>query len=104
MDYNAICEYLRNNHNSRKTAALSKQLEAVFSCKGSELRKCINRLRSDGIPICSSVDGYFYSDSPQDISRTINQLHGRIVKIEQALHGMDMCISSERRILNAEKN
>lgn len=80
MDCNAIGDYLRSNHHTRSTAALSKQLEAAFSCKGSEIRKCINRLRSDGIPICSCVDGYFYSDEPEDISGTINQLHGRIEK------------------------
>ena len=104
MDCNAIGDYLRSNHHTRSTADLSKQLEAAFSCKGSEIRKCINRLRSDGIPICSCVDGYSYSDEPEDISGTINQLHGRIEKIERALHGMGKCISPERRMLNAEKN
>ena len=89
MDCNAIGDYLRSNHHTRSTAALSKQLEAAFSCKGTEIRRCINTLRTRGIPICSSADGYFYSENPADIARTVSQLHGRVLKIENAQHGME---------------
>ncbi len=104
MECDAICNYLKRNHNTRSKAALSKQLEAAFSYKGTELRKCINLLRLKGIPICSCVDGYFYSDNTEDISNTVSQLHSRISKIEQAKDGLEKYILAERRIQHAEKN
>lgn len=104
MECDAIGTYLKRNHNTRNKAALSKQLEAAFSCKGTEIRRCINMLRSNGIPICSCVDGYFYSDNTADISSTVNQLHSRINKIEQAKGGLEKYIYAERRIPDAEKN
>ena len=104
MDCNAIGDYLRSNHHTRSTTALSKQLEAAFSCKGSEIRKCINSLRTRGIPICSSMEGYYYSENADDISGTINQLRGRVKKIECAQNGMSQIILSQRRNENAEEN
>lgn len=104
MECDAICKYLKTNHNSRGKAALSKQLEAAFSCKGTEIRKCINTLRSKGVPICSCANGYFYSGEADDISKTLNQLHSRISKIEQAKDGLEQFILAERRTKDAEKN
>lgn len=97
MNNEAVCRYLKTNHNGRSKAALSRQLEAAFSCKGADIRKCINALRSDGVPICSCTDGYFYSENPVDIRGTVNQLHSRISKIEKAKTGMEKTISAERR-------
>ena len=88
MDSEKLYLYLKNNHIGNKNAVLSKQLETAFSCKGTEIRRCINTLRSRGIPICSSADGYFYSENPADIARTVSQLRGRVLKIENAQHGM----------------
>ena len=104
MDCEKLYRCLKSNHNGRKNAALSKQLEAAFSCKGSELRKCINSLRTRGIPICSSTEGYYYSENEDDISGTINQLRGRVRKIECAQNGMSQIILSQRRNENAEEN
>jgi len=104
MDSERLYLYLKNNHISSKNAVLSKQLEAAFSCKGTEIRRCINTLRTRGIPICSSADGYFYSEDPADIARTVSQLRGRIEKIECAQNGMSQIILSQRRNENAEEN
>ncbi len=104
MECDAIGTYLKRNHNTRNKAALSKQLEAAFSCKGTEIRRCINMLRSKGIPICSCVNGYFYSDNTEDISSTVNQLYSRISKIEQAKDGLKKYILAERRLIDAKKN
>lgn len=104
MEYEPISKFLQTNHNSRSKAALSKQLEAAFSCKGTEIRKCINALRSRGVPICSCADGYFYSDKAEDILKTVKQLHSRISKIEQAKDGLEQIILAERRTKDAEKN
>lgn len=104
MECDTICRYLITNHSTRSKAALSKQLEAAFSCKGTEIRKCINALRSEGVPICSCADGYFYSDNADDISKTVKQLHSRISKIEHAKDGLEQFILVERRTKDAEKN
>ena len=97
MNNEAVCRYLKTNHNGRSKAALSRQLEAAFSCKGAKIRKCINALRSGGVPICSCTGGYFYSENPEDIRGTVNQLHSRISKIEIAKNGMEKYIPAERR-------
>ncbi len=57
----ALCEYLKQYRRGQESAASSKELEAAFHVKGTELRRAVNRLRCDGHPICSDATGYFYA-------------------------------------------
>ena len=57
----ALCEYLKQYRRGQESAASSKELEAAFHVKGTELRRAVNRLRCDGWPICSDATGYFYA-------------------------------------------
>ena len=49
----ALAEYLELYHKGEANAVTSRELECAFRMRGSELRREINALRGDGIPICS---------------------------------------------------
>ena len=55
----ALAEYLALYHKGEANAVTSRELECSFQMRGSELRREINALRGDGIPICSFEGGYY---------------------------------------------
>ena len=58
MDKNAaLCVYLKKYHTGKEKAVPSTELEQLFSLNGRNLRRKINRLRQDGVPICSDRSG-----------------------------------------------
>ena len=84
----ALCEYLKKYRRGQESAASSKELEATFHVKGTELRRAVNRLRCDGYPICSAATGYFYAARQSEVRATVAQLTGRISKIAAATKGL----------------
>ena len=84
----ALCEHLKQYHRGQECAASSKELEAAFRVKGTELRRAVNRLRCDGQPICSNENGYFYAARQSEVRATVAQLTGRISKIAAATKGL----------------
>lgn len=66
----------------------AKELGILFGINDIEVRKIINEYRSDGIPICSSHKGYYYSESAEDIVKTIASLKRRIAGIQKAIDGL----------------
>ena len=84
----ALCEHLKKYHQGQESAASSRELEAAFHFKGTELRRVINRLRCNSSPICSNATGYFYAKRPSEIKATVAQLSGRISKISAAAKGL----------------
>ena len=90
-----IHTYLKQNHGGRKNAASSKTLEAVFHIKSVTVRKIVNSLRSDGVPICIDAGGYYYAASKAEIDATVAQLDNRIQKIAKARNGLDDFIDKE---------
>ena len=84
----ALCEYLKKYRRGQENAASSRELEAAFHVKGTELRRAVNRLRCDGYPICSDATGYFYAARQSEVRATVAQLTGRISKIAAATKGV----------------
>ena len=83
-----LAEYLELYHKGEANAVTSRKLECAFRMRGSELRREINALRGDGIPICSSDAGYYYAGTEEELRRTIRQLRSRIKKIAHAERGL----------------
>jgi len=83
-----IAEYLKAYHRGESSSVTSKELERVFDIRGPDLRRTINRLRGNGIPICSYDYGYYYAETEQELQRTIRQLRSRIKKIAHAERGL----------------
>ena len=84
----ALAEYLDLYHKGEANAVTSRELECAFRMRGSELRREINALRGDGIPICSFEGGYYYAATEEELRRTIRQLRSRIKKIAFAERGL----------------
>ena len=73
--------FMSDEHIGRKKAITSKEIENAFQCKGTEVRKIVNELRSNGVPICSSPIGYYYAETKSEIKDTLAHLESRIKKI-----------------------
>ena len=84
----AIYEFLRDLHRGEKEAILSCELEKVFGTTGPQIRVAINRLRTNGYPICSSDAGYFYADTQEEINRTIRRLNANVAAMSRARNGL----------------
>ena len=76
----ALAEYLELYHKGEANAVTSRELECAFRMRGSELRREINALRGDGIPICSFDGGYYYAATEEELRRTIRQLRMSVVE------------------------
>lgn len=92
-----ILEYLKIHHNTEKTAIKSGEIGEIFNLYKASLRETVNYLRSIGYPICSSSRGYWYSENPEDIEKTLTHLEGRI-------KGMNRAIAGLKRIQQDKKN
>lgn len=55
----------------------------------------MNAARCDGIPICSSRNGYYYSDDKEQIQKTVDSMRGRIFAQENAIAGLSALITTE---------
>ena len=84
----SIAEYLKACHCGEQAAVTSRELEGVFRIRGPDLRRAINRLRGDGVPICSFDSGYYYAATEEELRHTIRQLRSRIKKIAYAERGL----------------
>lgn len=83
-----LAAYLKDFHTGEAKAVCSKELEWRFHLRGSELRKEINAMRGNGIPICSFRSGYYYAETAEELRRTTRQLQSRIKKIARAERGL----------------
>ena len=69
----ALAEYLELYHKGETNAVTSRELECAFRMRGSELRREINALRGDGIPICSFDGGYYYAATEEELRRGLSR-------------------------------
>lgn len=95
--------YMMKEHNGKDKAITSREIEAIFHCKGTKVREMVNELRCKGTPICSCGSGYYYSETAEDIHETITHLNGRVKRIRAAKDGMRMVLKEKEdgtQILN----
>lgn len=89
MDKNAaLCAYLKKYHTGKGKAVPSTELEQLFSVNGRSLRRKINRLRQDGVPICSDRSGYYFAANQEEVNATVFRLTGLVTKISNARTGL----------------
>lgn len=87
-DAEEIEEFLKTYHNAENNSVKSGEICALFHVHKERLRSIVNYLRSAGIPVCSSSKGYWYSDRPEDIDKTLSHLEGRVRGINRAIKGL----------------
>ena len=83
-----VLSYLRDKHTGARNFVTSAVIESIFGISGVTLRQIVNKLRCDGQPVCSDVNGYFYAENRGEINNTVTQLLGRTKKISDAAQGL----------------
>ena len=86
--------YLKGRCLGRKEAVKSPELEQAMNVSGNELRRQVNRLRRQKVPICSGPEGYFYARNAGEIYATIHSLKVMIVGLEQAVDGLEAALEN----------
>ena len=86
--------YLKENCCGRKNAVKSLELEQAMGVSGNELRRRVNRLRREGVPIGSSADGYYYAVTAGEVYSTIRQLRAMANGLEAAIVGLENALNS----------
>lgn len=72
----------------RNNAMKSLEVEQHLQMNANVLRRCINRLRSKGTPICSSDEGYFFGETAGEVIMTIRRLDKMINGLIRARNGL----------------
>lgn len=92
MNKEKVYGYLSAYCIGRKRAASSQALEKVLDMSGNELRKQINALRREAIPIASNSEGYFYAENAADIYVTIRSLQKMRGGLDAAIEGLEKAL------------
>ncbi len=75
----------------------AQMLKALTGLDAAEIRRQINKARANGVPLCSSGDGYFIADDPADIQRSIKRYNSRIHKQIAAKKGLEKALEEMKR-------
>lgn len=89
MNKASIEAYLRTNCKGRKRIVTAGTLCKVLNISDNELRKQINRLRRENVPIASSRDGYYYAETAADVYSTIKSLEKMRRGLDAAIDGLE---------------
>ena len=89
----SVVEYIKSHDGLPITAT---NLSEAFGISGLEVRRIVNAARSEGCPICSCHKGYYYSESNEEIEKTIASLENRMVAMKRAISGLAKCLGDNR--------
>jgi len=84
-----LLSYLKGACPGRKYRVGGAELERVLDISGTDLRKQVNRLRRQGVPIGSDRCGYFYAVTAGEVYTTIRQLRQMAAGLERAIAGLE---------------
>ena len=96
----SVVNYIRNC-GSIVEPVKNREISSVLNLSEVEVRKLINEARCNGIPICSTQKGYYYSEDKNEILQTIQSLMHRTIAVEKAVNGL---LTVVRCGLEAEEN
>lgn len=69
-----LCVYLYKNCRGKKRCVSARTIQADLHMSENELRKHVNRLRRECIPIGSSSNGYYFAETAAEVYDTIKNL------------------------------
>lgn len=96
-----VMDYLKDYHCKEVEAVKSREIGEIFNLSNREVRNLVSKLRQDGVPICSSNNGYWYSEDEADITRTIKRLADQVLNMRLAIDGLR---KAKEELTNAEKD
>lgn len=85
---NEFLKYLKDYHTGKEKAVSSAYLQNKLSISSRTIRKIVNQLRNDGVPICSDENGYYYAEDTDEVLNSIYQMTSRIREIARAKNGL----------------
>ena len=69
---------LKQYHTGMDQSITGKELELKLGIRKDTVQKLVRQLREDGVPICSSADGYFYAETRQELTETAARFNKQI--------------------------
>lgn len=87
---NDVVDFIKQHGTDENNPVSSKRITRELGTNDTTVRKCVNLARCEGIPICTSHKGYFYSTDKNDILKTVNHLSSKIESMQNAIDGL-MC-------------
>ena len=101
---NDIVDYLKRYHREEDNAIKGRDLRIVFNLKDRQLREVVSGLRQHGITICSSSQGYWYSEEPEDIIKTLRRLEGQVINMNNSIKGLKQALQEDKTGCRVEEN
>ena len=94
MNKDLVSAYLGAHCAGRKNAIPSQKLEQELHLSGNEIRKQVNALRREAVPIASNGAGYFYAENAAEIYATIRSLQKMRRGLDAAISGLEKALES----------
>lgn len=91
MTKETVALYLENGFKGRRNVISSRELERVLGISGNELRRRINLLRRDTVPIAADQRGYYFAETAE--------VYDTIRGLQKMRSGLDAAISGLERAL-----
>ena len=82
-----LVNYIKK-HGSKDNPIPNNKISTFLDISEQMVRKKINKARCEGIPICASNEGYWYSDDKEDILDTVKSLMSRTISVNMAIEGL----------------
>lgn len=89
MKKEQLHSYLQHSCRGKAGAISGTALAKTMGVSGNELRRLVNRLRREGIPIASSSSGYFYAANAGEVYSTIRSLRKMESGLKAAITGLE---------------
>ena len=83
-----MLDYLKEYHSKESCAVKGRELRSLFNITDKQVRNEVSQLRQAGEPVCSSSYGYWYSEDPDDIERTIHRLDAQVENMSISITGL----------------
>ncbi len=92
MTNETIARYLETGCKGRANVVSSRELERALGISGNELRRRINRLRRDTVPIAADQRGYYYAETAAEVYDTIRNLQKMRGGLDAAIAGLERAL------------
>lgn len=90
-----MLEYLKEFHGKERCAVKGRELRSLFNLTDKQVRNVVSQLRQDGEPVCSSSYGYWYSEAPEDIERTLHRLEAQVGNMNISIKGLQKALGGK---------
>lgn len=89
-----LCVYLYENCRGKRKCVSSKKLQTELHMGENEIRKYVNRLRRECIPIGSNTNGYYFAATAAEVYDTIKNLRRMREGLDAAITGLECSMES----------